>query len=109
MHPLGFESPSARLRRSAFIGLLTGTVAIALFAPLLFVAASRFNLGVVLFFFAVGSLLGFAARLLLPDYAPPQPRDGGDADAPVPARLVPPVSPLVARAAAPLPDRPTSS
>lgn len=102
MRPLGFESPARRLERSLVVGLVVGIVAMG-FAIGLVVFASRSiathtALAVAASAFGLGFFAGFVLALMWPDFAPPQPKDDGDAEAGVPARLVPPAPTLSASA-----------
>jgi len=91
-----------RFERSLIVGLVAGVVAAALAVALVAFVRSPTTtyspLTVVLCGFGLGVFVGFALALMWPDYAPPQPKDDGDAEAGVPARLIPPTPVLRGKA-----------
>ena len=100
--PIGFESLATRLERSVVGGLVAGVLAAALMMAVVVFGRSSTEAGIAIaaagLGFGVGSVCGFAAVFMLPSHAPPQPEDDGDAEAGVPARLVPPSPVLSAKA-----------
>jgi hypothetical protein len=97
MRPIGFESPAKRFWRSLAVGLLAAIVAVVMAALVLFAhnsPAAHPALSVAVSAFGLGFFAGFGLALTWPDFAPPQPKDDGDAEAGVQARLVPPVPTL---------------
>jgi zinc transporter ZupT len=98
MRPLGFESPARRFKRSLRIGSVAGIVAVIMVTGVLILASRtptmQSALVSVASAFGLGFAAGFVLALMWPDFAPAQPENEGDAEAGVPARLVPPVPTL---------------
>ena len=101
MRPIGFEAPAKRVKRSLVVGLIAG-IAVSTTAVLVVVAKSASTghsaLAVVAPAFALGFFAGFGLAFTRMEFAPSQPKDDGDAEAGVPARLIPPVPTLSAKA-----------
>ncbi|MFZ5494074.1 MAG: hypothetical protein ACOZE5_01895 [Verrucomicrobiota bacterium] len=101
MRPIGFESPARRFKRSLIVGLVAGGVAVVMATGVLILASRtptmQSALVSVASAFGLGFAAGFVLALMWPDFAPAQPENEGDAEAGVPARLVPPVPTLSAR------------
>jgi hypothetical protein len=102
MRPLGFESPTERFERSLVVGLAAGAVAAVLVSALVFFAKSataiHSSFAVAAAAFGLIFFAGFTLAFMWPDYAPPQPKDDGDEESGVPARLIPPLPVLDVKA-----------
>ncbi len=101
MRPIGFVSPARRFERSLVVGLIVGVGAMAIATVLVVCAknspAAHAMLSIAAWVLGWGFCAGFGLALTWPDFAPPEPRDDGDAEAGVPAGLIPPVPTLSAR------------
>ena len=112
MRPLGFETPLKRFKRSLLVSLLTGVAVsiITAFAGSLKSFPAGHPTGeVATVAFALSFLASFGLAITRAEYAPPQPRDDGDAEAGVTARLVPPSPILTAMEAQKMPNQPAQT
>lgn len=113
MRPIGFEPPAKRLKRSLVVGLIVGVVTVTIASALIALTSSPTTapsaLTVASAAFGLGFFAGFGLALTWPDFAPPQPKDDGDAEAGVPARLVPPVPTLHGQCTAETPAKDSES
>jgi hypothetical protein len=102
MRPIGFESRARRFERSLHVGLVAGVVTVSVAMALIVFAsnptATHTAFTVAALAFGLGFFAGFVLAFMRPDFAPPQPKDDGDAEAGVLARLVPPAPTLRAKA-----------
>lgn len=102
MGPIGFESSKNRLGRALLVGAFTGSALASAVTATAYLLEGTDGDGIAYWYlaqliFVIGFASGFLLRLTAMEYAPPQHPDDGDENAGVPARLVPPLTPLSAR------------